>query len=37
MGYFDFSVDADVRLAQRIHRDTVEKGRSITAVLEQVN
>ncbi|KAJ3683547.1 hypothetical protein LUZ60_013774 [Juncus effusus] len=27
--------DADVRLAQRIHRDTVEKGRDITAVLEQ--
>ncbi|KAF3341693.1 Uridine kinase-like protein 3 [Carex littledalei] len=29
--------DADVRLAQRIHRDTVEKGRAVTVVLEQVN
>ncbi|KAF3341696.1 uridine kinase-like protein 3 [Carex littledalei] len=27
--------DADVRLAQRIHRDTVEKGRAVTVVLEQ--
>lgn len=31
-----FSADADVRLARRIRRDTVEKGRDIGAVLDQV-
>lgn len=31
-----FSADADVRLARRIRRDTVEKGRDINMVLEQV-
>lgn len=28
--------DADVRLARRIRRDTVERGRDINSVLEQV-
>ena len=28
--------DADVRLARRIKRDTVEKGRDIATVLDQV-
>lgn len=28
--------DADVRLARRIRRDTVEKGRDIGTVLDQV-
>jgi uridine kinase len=28
-------VDADVRLARRIRRDTVERGRDIHSVLEQ--
>jgi hypothetical protein len=31
-----FSADADVRLARRIRRDTVEKGRDIGTVLDQV-
>lgn len=31
-----FSADADVRLARRIRRDTVEKGRDIATVLDQV-
>ncbi|RWW67284.1 hypothetical protein BHE74_00025302 [Ensete ventricosum] len=31
-----FHADADVRLARRIKRDTVEKGRDIKAVLDQV-
>lgn len=31
-----FSADADVRLARRIRRDTVEKARDIAAVLDQV-
>jgi len=31
-----FSADADVRLARRIRRDTVEKGRDIAMVLDQV-
>lgn len=31
-----FSADADVRLARRIRRDTVEKGRDINMVLDQV-
>ena len=31
-----FSADADVRLARRIRRDTVEKGRDIGMVLDQV-
>ncbi|GAB2278514.1 Uridine kinase-like protein 1, chloroplastic, partial [Dionaea muscipula] len=30
-----FLVDADVRLARRIRRDTVERGRDINSVLEQ--
>lgn len=30
------SADADVRLARRIRRDTVEKGRDIGTVLDQV-
>ncbi|KAJ0101217.1 hypothetical protein Patl1_03780 [Pistacia atlantica] len=30
-----FSADADVRLARRIRRDTVEKGRDIATVLDQ--
>lgn len=29
--------DADVRLARRIRRDTVERGRDIDSVLEQVS
>jgi len=29
-------VDADVRLSRRIQRDTVERGRNIQNVLEQV-
>lgn len=29
-------LDADVRLARRIRRDTVERGRDIDSVLEQV-
>lgn len=29
-------LDADVRLARRIRRDTVERGRDVTSVLEQV-
>jgi uridine kinase len=28
--------DADVRLTRRIRRDTIEKGRDIKAVLDQV-
>ena len=32
-----FSADADVRLARRIRRDTVDKGRDIGAVLDQVS
>lgn len=32
----NFKSDADVRLARRIRRDTVEKGRDIGAVLDQV-
>jgi hypothetical protein len=28
--------DADIRLARRIRRDTVERGRDVTSVLEQV-
>ena len=31
-----FYSDADVRLARRIRRDTVEKGRDIGMVLDQV-
>lgn len=31
-----FSADPDVRLARRIRRDTVEKGRDIRTVLDQV-
>lgn len=31
-----FSADADVRLARRIRRDTVEKSRDIATVLDQV-
>lgn len=31
-----FSADPDVRLARRIRRDTVEKGRDIGTVLDQV-
>ncbi len=31
-----FSADADVRLARRIRRDTVDKHRDIGAVLDQV-
>lgn len=34
--YKIFSADADVRLARRIRRDTVEKGRDIATVLDQV-
>lgn len=35
---FDFfSADADVRLARRIRRDTVQKGRDINTVLDQVS
>lgn len=30
------NADADVRLARRIKRDTVEKGRDIATVLDQV-
>lgn len=30
-------VDADVRLARRIRRDTVERGRDVNSVLEQVS
>ena len=30
-------VDADVRLARRIRRDTVERGRDINSVLEQAS
>lgn len=30
------TADADVRLARRIKRDTVEKGRDIATVLDQV-
>lgn len=30
-------VDADVRLARRIRRDTLERGRDINSVLEQVS
>jgi len=30
-------VDADVRLSRRIQRDTVERGRNIQNVLEQVS
>lgn len=30
-------LDADVRLARRIRRDTVERGRDINSVLEQVS
>lgn len=36
---FSFShlnLDADVRLARRIRRDTVERGRDVNSVLEQV-
>jgi uridine kinase len=29
--------DADVRLARRIRRDTVERGRDVNSVLEQVS
>lgn len=29
-------VDADIRLARRIRRDTVERGRDVASVLEQV-
>jgi uridine kinase len=29
-------VDADIRLARRIRRDTVERGRDVISVLEQV-
>lgn len=29
-------LDADVRLARRIRRDTVERGRDVNSVLEQV-
>lgn len=32
-----FSADADVRLARRIRRDTVEKNRDIATVLDQVS
>ena len=32
-----FSADADVRLARRIRRDTVEKSRDIGTVLDQVS
>jgi hypothetical protein len=28
--------DADIRLARRIRRDTVERGRDVSSVLEQV-
>lgn len=28
--------DADIRLARRIRRDTVERGRDISSVLDQV-
>lgn len=30
-------IDADVRLARRIRRDTVERGRDINSVLEMVS
>lgn len=30
-------LDADVRLARRIRRDTVERGRDVNSVLEQVS
>lgn len=30
-------LDADVRLARRIRRDTVERGRDINSVLEQAS
>lgn len=29
-------LDADIRLARRIRRDTVERGRDVNSVLEQV-
>ena len=31
------SADADVRLARRIRRDTVQRGRDVNNVLEQVD
>jgi uridine kinase len=33
---FCIYADADVRLARRIRRDTTERGRDVTSVLEQV-
>lgn len=36
-GYNCFMLDADVRLARRIRRDTVERGRDINSVLEQAS
>ena len=32
---YQLLTDADVRLARRIRRDTVERGRDINSVLEQ--
>lgn len=34
--WYSLVVDADVRLARRIRRDTVERGRDLDSVLEQV-
>ena len=33
---YNLYLDADVRLARRIRRDTVERGRDVNSVLEQV-
>jgi uridine kinase len=32
-----FSADADVRLARRIRRDTLERGRDVNGVIEQAS
>jgi uridine kinase len=37
LAFICFSLDADVRLARRIKRDTAEKDRDIKTVLDQVN
>jgi uridine kinase len=37
LAFICFSLDADVRLARRIKRDTLEKDRDIKTVLDQVN
>lgn len=34
--FYIMYIDADVRLARRIRRDTVERGRDVNSVLEQV-